>query len=36
MRPMSEVTSDGDIIEDGEIYALFDFDLEALSIDPLD
>jgi hypothetical protein len=36
MRPMSEITSDGDIIEDGEIHPLFDFDPEALSDDPLD
>ena len=36
MRVMSEITSDGDIFEDGEIYALFDFDPEALSNDPIE
>jgi hypothetical protein len=36
MRVMSEITSDGDIVDDGEIYALFDFDPEALSNDPIE
>jgi hypothetical protein len=36
MRVMSEITSDGDIFEDGETYALFDFDPEALSNDPIE
>jgi hypothetical protein len=36
MRLMSEITSDGNIFEDGEIYALFDFDPEALSYDPIE
>ena len=36
MRLLFEVTSDGDIFDDGEIYALFPFDPEALSIDPIE
>ena len=31
MRLLFEITSDGDIIDDGEIYSLFNFDPEALS-----
>jgi hypothetical protein len=36
MRRLLEITSDGDIIDDGEIYALFEFDPEALSVDPVE
>ena len=36
MHLMSEITSDGDIFDDGEIYALFDFDPEALSYEPIE
>ena len=36
MQRLLEITSDGDIIDDGEIYALFDFDPEALSSDPIE
>jgi hypothetical protein len=36
MRMLLEITSDGDIIDDGETYALFDFDAEALSNDPIE
>jgi hypothetical protein len=31
-----EITSEGDILADGEIYTLFDFDPEALSNDPIE
>ena len=33
---MFEITSEGDLIDDGEIYALFSFDPEALSNDPIE
>jgi len=33
---MFEITSEGDIIDDGEIYALYHFDPEVLSDDPID
>ena len=33
---MFEITSEGDLIDDGEIYALFSFDPEALSTDPIE
>jgi hypothetical protein len=33
MRLFFEITSEGDIIDDGQIYALFDFDPEALGDD---
>jgi hypothetical protein len=36
MRLLFEITSEGDIYDDGEIYALFDFDPEALSTDPIE
>jgi hypothetical protein len=36
MRALFEITSDGDIIDDGEIYALFRFDPEALIEDPIE
>jgi hypothetical protein len=36
MRMLLEITSDGDITDDGETYALFDFDPEALSNDPIE
>ena len=36
MRLLLEMTSDGDIINDGEIYALFPFDPEALTCDPIE
>ena len=36
MRSLYEVTSDGNIVDDGETYALFDYDPEALSNDPFD
>jgi hypothetical protein len=36
MHSFFEITSDGDIVDDGEIYALFDFDPEALSNDPIE
>ena len=36
MRRLTEITSEGDILDDGEIYALFDFDPEALSYDPVE
>jgi hypothetical protein len=36
MRMLLEITSDGGIIDDGEIYDLFDFDPEAVSNDPLE
>ena len=36
MPLLFEITSEGDIFDDGEIYALFDFDPEALSNDPVD
>ena len=36
MRRLHEITSDGDIVDDGEIYALFDFDPEALSSYPIE
>jgi hypothetical protein len=31
-----EITSDGEIIDDGQIFALFDFDPEAMSDDPVE
>jgi len=36
MRLLYEITSDGDIVDDGETYALFSFDPEALSSDPIE
>ena len=36
MRLLFEITSEGDIIDDGEIRTLFHFDPEALSDDPID
>ena len=36
MSVMFEITSDGDLIDDGEIYALFSLDPEALSNDPIE
>ena len=36
MHTLLEITLDGDISDDGEIYALFDFDPEALSSDPVE
>ena len=36
MQVVFEITSEGDIIDDGETYALFDFDPEALSNDPIE
>jgi hypothetical protein len=36
MQTLREITSDGDILDDGESSALFPFDSEALSDDPLD
>ena len=36
MRVMLEITSDGDVADDGEIYALFDFDSESLGDDPFE
>ena len=36
MRAMCEITSDGDVVDDGETYALFSFDPEALSNDPIE
>jgi len=36
MLVVFEITSDGDIMDDGEIHALYDFDPEALSYDPVE
>ncbi len=36
MQLSFEITVDGEIIVDGEPYALLDFDPEALSADPVD
>jgi hypothetical protein len=36
MRVMFEITSEGDIIDDGVTYALFEFDPESLGDDPLE
>jgi len=36
MRLLFEITSDGDIIDDGQIYAMFDFDPESLGDDPIE
>jgi hypothetical protein len=36
MPMMFEVTSDGDIIEDGATYPMFDFDPESLGDDPVE
>jgi hypothetical protein len=36
MQLLFEITSDAEIIVDGEVYALFDFDPEALSNDPVE
>ena len=36
MRKLLEITSDGDIIDDGEIYALFPFDPESLGDNPIE
>ena len=36
MRVMLEVTSDGDIVDDGVTYTLFDFDPESLGDDPIE
>jgi hypothetical protein len=36
MRVMLEITSEGDIIDDGVTYALFELDPESLGDDPLE
>ena len=36
MRRLLEITSDGDILDHGEIYALFPVDPEALSDSPIE
>jgi hypothetical protein len=36
MQTLLEITSDGDIVDDGETYALFSCDPEALSDDPIE
>jgi hypothetical protein len=37
MRGLFEITSDGDIIDDGgEVYTLFSFDPESLGDDPVE
>ena len=36
MRRLLEITSDGDVLEDGESYPLFPFDPEALIDDDFD
>ena len=36
MQRLLEITSDGDIVEDGEIYSLFHFDPESLGDDPIE
>ena len=36
MWRLLEITSDGDIIDDGEIHVLFDFDPEAVGNDPIE
>ena len=36
MRALSEIMSDGDILDDGETYALFDFDPESLGDDQVE
>jgi hypothetical protein len=36
MQKLLEITSDGDIIEDGEIRSLFHFDPDSLSDDPIE
>jgi len=36
MRLLIEITPEGDIIDDGEIYALFHFDPEGLGDDPIE
>ena len=36
MQRLFEITSDGDIIDDGEMYALFPFDPESLGDDPIE
>jgi len=36
MRRLLEITSDGDILDDGETYPLFSFDPEALSDEVFD
>ena len=36
MQLLVEITSDGEIIDDGQIFALFDFDPEAMSDDPVE
>ena len=36
MRVLFEITSDGDVIEDGETYARFPFDSDSLGDEPFD
>jgi hypothetical protein len=36
MRVLFEIRSAGEIVDDGDTYALFDFDPEALSNDPIE
>jgi hypothetical protein len=36
MRMLLEITPEGAIIDDGEVYDLYDFDPEAVSNDPLE
>jgi len=36
VRTLLEVTSDGDVVDDGETYALFAFDPEALGEGPIE
>ena len=34
MQRLFEITSDGDIIDDGEVYSLYSFDPESLGDEP--
>jgi hypothetical protein len=36
MQTLLEITFDGDIIDDGEVYALFTCDPESLGDDPIE
>ena len=36
MRLLFEITSEGEIIDDGNIYPLYHFDPEALSDEPIE
>jgi hypothetical protein len=36
MQTLLEITSDGDIIDDGETYTLFAYDPESLGDDPIE